>query len=132
MKRPIEDDDVELRRGERQGVEVRLHGNDRRVVVTDCAEPIRVILDRIDSHDTMTERREAIRKPSASRSEIEHCAWLARPSQHVTQQVTVGFLAHTPIPCVGIVGRNVGQQAEIIRRLATPAFAFADDTGPGG
>ena len=71
MERSGEDDHVELMRFERQRVEVGLHRGERHRVVAARAETVRVVVEAIDGHDAIAERRQPVRQPGAAGAKLE-------------------------------------------------------------
>ena len=71
VQRPVEHDEIELPRNERQGLEIGLYLREIRQIVPRRAEPVELVVQDVEGDDVMAERGEAMRQPAGAGAHIE-------------------------------------------------------------
>ena len=129
MQRPVEDHEIELRRLERQRVEIRLHGDERHGIVPARTEPIRLVVEPIDGDHAVTEGREAMRQPAAARPEIERVnRSVPGGRQCLALKVDVALLPHAPLAGARVVATHVREHPVVLGRRRPVSVARPDRT----
>ena len=71
MQRAVEDDDVELRRLERQRIEIGLYDRKCDRIVTTRTQPIDLVVESIDGDGMVAKRCKPVRQPTAAGAKVE-------------------------------------------------------------